>query len=251
MTSFHYLTKSLYPLRIIVYKSHLSSSHFCNLLLHLLLLLHRPLHQMDRHFQFSTSSSSAAKIERRIVEKNRRNQMKTLCSQLNSLLPNQDSKEISLALPDQIDEAVKYIKELEKKVNLAKEKKEKLEGKNKSSMNIESSSSSSASPQLKIHQSGRSLEIILSSGLDNQYLFSETISILQEEGVEVVNASFSVSGSSVFQTFHAQLEGSMIEFEAAKVTERLKRLVYGSNSDMELQKEKQWWDEFPSDDLDY
>lgn len=48
-----------------------------------------------------------------------------------------------------------------------------------------------------------------------------------------------------------QLEGSMIEFEAAKVTERLKRLVYGSNSDMELQKEKQWWDEFPSDDLDY
>ncbi|KAG6589225.1 Transcription factor bHLH, partial [Cucurbita argyrosperma subsp. argyrosperma] len=206
---------------------------------------------MDRHFQFSTS---AAKIERRIVEKNRRNQMKTLCSQLNSLLPNQDSKEISLALPDQIDEAVKYIKELEKKVNLAKEKKEKLEGKNKSSMNIESSSSSSsssASPQLKIHQSGRSLEIILSSGLDNQYLFSETISILQEEGVEVVNASFSVSGSSVFQTFHAQLEGSMIEFEAAKVTERLKRLVYGSNSDMELQKEKQWWDEFPSNDLDY
>lgn len=114
-------------------------------------------------------------------------------------------QEISLALPDQIDEAVKYIKELEKKVNLAKEKKEKLEGKNKSSMNIESSSSSSASPQLKIHQSGRSLEIILSSGLDNQYLFSETISILQEEGVEVVNASFSVSGSSVFQTFHAQV----------------------------------------------
>lgn len=115
-------------------------------------------------------------------------------------------QEISLALPDQIDEAVKYIKELEKKVNLAKEKKEKLEGKNKSSMNIESSSSSSsASPQLKIHQSGRSLEIILSSGLDNQYLFSETITILQEEGVEVVNASFSVSGSSVFQTFHAQV----------------------------------------------
>ncbi|XP_022988952.1 transcription factor bHLH162-like [Cucurbita maxima] len=206
---------------------------------------------MDRHFQFSTSSSSAAKIERRIIEKNRRNQMKTLCSQLNSLLPNQDSKEISLSLPDQIDEAVKYIKELEKKVNLAKEKKEKLEGKNKSPMNIESSSSCSASPQLKIHQSGRSLEIILSSGLDNQYLFSETISILQKEGVEVVNASFSVSGSSVFQTFHAQLEGSIIEFEAAKVTERLKRLVYGSNSDMELQKEKQWWDEFPSDDLDY
>lgn len=113
-------------------------------------------------------------------------------------------QDASLALPDQIDEAIKYIKELEKKVNSAKEKKNQLQRKNKSSINIDSSSSS-ASPQLKINQMGKSLEIVLSSGLDDQYLLSETLRILQEEGIEVVSASFSLSRNSVFHTIHAQV----------------------------------------------
>ncbi|KAL0559966.1 hypothetical protein IC582_000351 [Cucumis melo] len=200
------------------------------------------------NFQFSASSSTAAKIERRIIEKNRRNQMKNLCDQLKSLVPQQYSKEVSLALPDQIDVAIKYIKDLEKKVNSAKEKKNRLQGKNKSAINMDSSSSSS--PQLKINQMGKSLEIVLSSGIDNQYLLCETLRILQEEGIEVVNASFSVSGKSVFHTIHAELGDSMVEFGTTKATERLKRLVYGSNSDVELQKEKQWWEEFPSENWD-
>lgn len=51
------------------------------------------LHRMEYpNFQFSASSSTAAKIERRIIEKNRRNQMKNLCDQLKSLVPQQYSK---------------------------------------------------------------------------------------------------------------------------------------------------------------
>ncbi|KGN43623.1 transcription factor bHLH162 [Cucumis sativus] len=210
---------------------------------------------MDPNFQFSASSSTAAKIERRIIEKNRRNQMKNLCDQLKSLVPQQDSKEVSLALPDQIDVAIKYIKDLEKRVNSAKEKKNRLQGKNKSAINMDSSSSSSSSsssPQLKINQMGKSLEIILSSGNDNQYLLCETLRILEEEGTEVVSASFSVSGNSVFHTIHAQLGDSMVEFGMTKATERLTRLVYRSNSDVELQKEeKQWWKEFPSENWEF
>ena len=117
-------------------------------------------------------------------------------------------QEVSLALPDQIDVAIKYIKDLEKRVNSAKEKKNRLQGKNKSAINMDSSSSSSSSsssPQLKINQMGKSLEIILSSGNDNQYLLCETLRILEEEGTEVVSASFSVSGNSVFHTIHAQV----------------------------------------------
>jgi hypothetical protein len=40
----------------------------------------------------SLSSSSTTKVERRVIEKNRRNQMKILYAHLNSLLPNQNSK---------------------------------------------------------------------------------------------------------------------------------------------------------------
>ncbi|XP_022147999.1 transcription factor bHLH162 isoform X2 [Momordica charantia] len=205
---------------------------------------------MDRNFKLSAASSSSSKVERRIVEKNRRNEMKNLCSQLNSLLPNQDSK-ISLTLPEQIDEAIKYIKEAEKKVNAAKEKKERLMGKQSSTAaTMEGSSSSSpAAPQLKIQEIGRSLQIFLSSGSDNQFLFRETIRILQQEGAEVVSASFSAAANSVLHTIHAQLGESMVEFGVAKVSERLKGLVYGSGSDVELQKEEQpWWEfEFPPD----
>jgi len=46
--------------------------------------------------------SSTKGIERRIVEKNRRNHMKNLCSMLNSLLPNNNNTRacsLSLSLP--------------------------------------------------------------------------------------------------------------------------------------------------------
>jgi len=36
--------------------------------------------------------SSSTKVERRLVEKNRRNQMKILCNKLNSLLPSYNPK---------------------------------------------------------------------------------------------------------------------------------------------------------------
>lgn len=132
-------------------------------------------------------------------------------------------QDASLALPDQIDEAIKYIKELEKKVNSAKEKKNQLQRKNKSSINIDSSSSS-ASPQLKINQMGKSLEIVLSSGLDDQYLLSETLRILQEEGIEVVSASFSLSRNSVFHTIHAQVISILFRlgYPKLKLIEKIK-----------------------------
>ena len=49
-----------------------------------------------------------------------------------------------------------------------------------------------------------------------------------------------------------QLGDSMVEFGMTKATERLTRLVYRSNSDVELQKEeKQWWKEFPSENWEF
>lgn len=43
----------------------------------------------------------------------------------------------------------------------------------------------------------------------------------------------------------------MVEFGVTKATERLKGLVYGSNSDIEEEKEKQWWDELATDNGDF
>ncbi|CAI8617049.1 unnamed protein product [Vicia faba] len=78
------------------------------------------------HMRNDQPCTSTTKVERRLVEKNRRNQMKILYTKLNSLLPNYNPKELVLALPDQVEEAINYIKSLEANVKMAEEKKERL-----------------------------------------------------------------------------------------------------------------------------
>lgn len=72
------------------------------------LYIYKPIDQLNQHTQICTfmgilpdrkeimeaslSSSSTTKVERRVIEKNRRNHMKILYAHLNSLLPNQNSK---------------------------------------------------------------------------------------------------------------------------------------------------------------
>ncbi|PNS91369.1 hypothetical protein POPTR_019G099400v4 [Populus trichocarpa] len=188
------------------------------------------------------SNISSTKTERKVVERNRRNQMKSLYSSLNSLLPNQNFKEAQ-PLPDQIDRAINYIKSLEEKLEKAREKKESLTRSRKGSYTCTFdplSSAASKSPQLKIHEIGSVREIVLTSGLGNQFLFYEIISILHEEGVEVVSANFQALGDSFFHIVHAQMKGSADGFGAARVTERLNRFISGSTSEIELDSEL--WD---------
>ncbi|KAF2283440.1 hypothetical protein GH714_005886 [Hevea brasiliensis] len=87
---------------------------------------------------------------------------------------------------------------------------------------------------------GFSLQIVLISGVDNQFIFYEIIRILHDEGVEIASASFSVSGNSIYHVVHAQMRESDFSFGAAKVTERLNRFINGSTSELEL--EPELWD---------
>ncbi|KAI4333951.1 hypothetical protein L6164_018699 [Bauhinia variegata] len=203
---------------------------------------------MDHRQQLASQFSSSTKIERRIIEKNRRNQMKILYSKLNSLLPSYNSKE-TLPLPDQIDEAISYIKSLETKVKVAKEKKESLTRKRSHTCCSSSfeTMGSLKSPKIEIHEVGSSLQIVLISGLDSQFIFYEIIRILHEENIDVVSANSSLAGNSMSHVVHAQIGESSHQFGATKVSERLKRFVYGSASDVESQLEL--WDfEIGTDD---
>ncbi|XP_027343323.1 transcription factor bHLH162-like [Abrus precatorius] len=182
---------------------------------------------------------SAKGIERKIIEKNRRNQMKKLCSELNSLLPANNnlkassrSRPLSLFLSidilgessraDQIDEAICYIKSLETKVKIAQEKKESLV-KGKRSRSHDSSSGSEV-PKIEIHQMASSLIIILMCGFNDQFIFTEIIRILHEENIEVKSAHSSRAGNSMQHVVHIEIQQS---FQGGKtaLNERLKRFV--------------------------
>ncbi|XP_020963768.1 transcription factor bHLH162-like [Arachis ipaensis] len=170
---------------------------------------------MDHHHQQQqqqgSEPSTTTKVERKIIERNRRNKMKDLYSKLNSLLPSYSPTEV-LPLPDQIDEAVKYIKSLEKKVKMAKEKKERLlkgRNNNKRSRGFDEKNITK-SPTIDVHEMGNSLlQVVLTCGFENKFLFSEIIRILHEEKVEVVSANSSSHGDSMIHVLHAEIPSAL------------------------------------------
>ncbi|XWS12637.1 hypothetical protein CRYUN_Cryun37aG0107100 [Craigia yunnanensis] len=174
--------------------------------------------------------NSSSRTDRKLVERNRRNQMKALYSKLNSLLPHPDSRE-STSLPDQLDEAANYIKRLQIKVERMKERKDSLMGVERSTNTTCRSSRGSKSPQIQIHEMGSSLVIGLTTGSNSQFIFNETIRILHEEGAEIVNASFSVVDDTVFHTIHLTVEESAADvYGATRISERLKKFVHDADA---------------------
>ncbi|KAH7545997.1 hypothetical protein FEM48_Zijuj01G0154200 [Ziziphus jujuba var. spinosa] len=180
---------------------------------------------------------SSSRTDRKTIERNRRNQMKVLYSKLNSLVPHQNSREVT-SLTDQLDEAANYIKKLQTSLERMKEKKDSLMGIERSSNNaggmmISSNSTSCGgmaagvkSPQIEIHIIGSALEIVLITGLDFQFMFNETIRVLHEEGADIINASFSVVEDSVFHTIHSKIEESTLgPGAAARISERLNKFI--------------------------
>uniref|UniRef100_A0A7C8ZMP5 BHLH domain-containing protein n=1 Tax=Opuntia streptacantha TaxID=393608 RepID=A0A7C8ZMP5_OPUST len=83
--------------------------------------------------KFNSSKSSSSNADRKTIEKNRRNDLKQLYSQLYSLVHNRASSSgETKRLPDQIEEATNYIKNLQEEVGKLKEKKDKLLGTDRS-----------------------------------------------------------------------------------------------------------------------
>ncbi|KAF5742281.1 hypothetical protein HS088_TW09G00325 [Tripterygium wilfordii] len=168
---------------------------------------------------------SSSRNDRKTIERNRRNQMKALYTQLNSLVPHQNSRE-PVSLPDQLYEAEKYIKKLQISLEKLKERKDSLMGIERPfPSNNSCGTNGTRLPQIEIHENGLALEIALITRLDCQFIFNETIRVLCEEGVEIVNASFSVIEDTVFHAIHSKLEESASGNEAARISERLRRFV--------------------------
>ncbi|KAF3437049.1 hypothetical protein FNV43_RR19802 [Rhamnella rubrinervis] len=174
----------------------------------------------------SCSSSESMKLDRKTVERNRRIHMKSLCFKLASLIPSQyfkPSKDM-LSQQDQLDIAASYIKQLSGKIDKLKvEKEEAVKAKEGSNVNI---MIGSRLPVIELKDMGSSIEVILISGLNKNFMLSEVVSVLEEEGAEVVSASFSTVGGKVFHSLHAQVKISRVGVETTRVWQRLQDLIY-------------------------
>ncbi|CAN0853048.1 Transcription factor bHLH162 [Linum grandiflorum] len=150
---------------------------------------------------------SCSSRDRKTIERNRRNQMKELYSNLSSLVPPHISKE-PVSLPDQLDQAAKYIKKLQMNMEKMRLKKERLlanNGGEKPAPAVSGGMCRPLPPKVEIREmAGSALEVVLVTGLDSHFVFNDAIRVIQEEGGEIVNASFSVAEDQVFHTIHSE-----------------------------------------------
>ncbi|CAN6578324.1 unnamed protein product [Malus baccata var. baccata] len=184
------------------------------------------------------SSESFSKPDRKTVERNRRIQMKSLCFKLASLVPPQHFKTTNskdtVSQQNQLDTAASYIKQLRERMENLKERKEKAMRSQLGSSNSDIGAiaaenavmKGSRLPVLELRDSGSSIEVMLISGLNKNFMFYEVIRVLEEQGAEVVSANFSTVGNKVFHVVHAQVKISRVGVDTSTVWQRLQDLLY-------------------------
>ncbi|KHN19314.1 transcription factor bHLH168-like [Glycine soja] len=177
----------------------------------------------------ASTSNESSKLDRKTIERNRRTHMKSLCHQLSSLIPpnlKPAKPKLMLGLQDQLDLAARYIRQMTERVEKLKRQKEQAmsnqsnDGRKMFNNNVESKL-----PILELRDLGSGIEVILVTGLNKTFMLYEVISVLEEEGAEVVTASFSTVGDKIFYVVHAQAKISRVGVETTRVYNRLQEFI--------------------------
>lgn len=106
---------------------------------------------------------------------------------------------------DQLDLAAGYIKHLSERIEKLKRQKEQAMELNRT--NSKMLTVDTKLPVLEVRELGSGIEVVLVSALSNKtFMLYEVISILEEEGAQVVTANFSTVGDKIFYIVHAQVQ---------------------------------------------
>ncbi|KAL8154235.1 hypothetical protein V2J09_011995 [Rumex salicifolius] len=173
------------------------------------------------------------KIDRKTVEKNRRLQMKRLCTNLVSIIPspyfNSSEEMASSTQQDQLQQATNYILQLRERLQQLKEKKAKLSmlDVNKSDFIRENDETlDSCYPIMELKDLGNScFQVTLISRLHKNFMLFEVISVLEDEGADVVAVHVVTNDNKVYHTFLAQAKCPRVGVETSRIGGRLHDLI--------------------------
>jgi len=175
----------------------------------------------------------------KVVEKQRRNKMKALCSTLISLLPEEYLK-TKCTLSDKLLEAIKHIRHLQDKLIDLEKKRDVL----KLSATVKPFSNSSsvyktlqdsqARPSnvqdkfqiIRVRKFGPGIQVTVNT-VKNQIDFSSLLMVLEETGAEVVSATVSAINDRVFYSIHSKLS-DFRHFDTAVLQGRIDQLMNGN-----------------------
>ncbi|CAL4977330.1 unnamed protein product [Urochloa decumbens] len=184
-----------------------------------------------RRSSTSSNSGRTTAMERKEIERKRRQQMKGLCVKLASLIPKEHYSKDAMTQLGSLDEAAAYIKKLKERVDELKQKRISAQlmaagmggggggggraastsaatsGGGARSSSEETSEEAVEAPVVEVlhHHDGSSLDVVLISSVDRQFKLHEVVTVLEEEGAEIINANLSVSGRRVFHNIHCRI----------------------------------------------
>lgn len=203
------------------------------------------------HGNYRDTVSQTASTDKRwnhsLIEKHRRKEMKTLFSRLRALLPEENLRG-KRAESDHALGAVNYIRHLQQKIDDLSRKRDRMKtslGRKEEFpfVGIQSSSkpnfcrkhlrfegSDGEIPSLKINFSHSSVEVSVNAFQD-QIVYSDLLMVLEECGLEVVNATSSVINNAVFHTIHSKVT-DVEYFNMDDLTDTLRHLISGNQADL-------------------
>ncbi|XP_044494528.1 transcription factor bHLH167-like [Mangifera indica] len=166
-------------------------------------------------------SSGASRLQRNMKERIRRKHMKDLLSELAFVTLLQSSKVSATQL---LEHATNHIKQLQERVEERRRQralllKESIADENKKP-------SGSRLPSLNIKCSDLSLEIDLICGLEKNFMLHDIISILQEEGAEVISSTQYNAGDRIIYIIKSQAISPRIGVETTRIRQRIKDLCF-------------------------
>ncbi|KAJ0971549.1 hypothetical protein J5N97_019508 [Dioscorea zingiberensis] len=172
--------------------------------------------------------TQAPKLERKTVEKNRRELFNRLLSKLSSVIGKEQTPDCSkdgFKKQEILEEATSYIKKLRGNIETLNQERNRLMQMN-CMLGIHSNNESDhGKMDVQVRALDACLEVVLISGLNKNFKLYEVIGILEEEGAEVIHASFSKVEDKIVHIIHSQAISSRIGLEEKRIKERLEELV--------------------------
>ena len=132
---------------------------------------------------------------------------------------------------DQLDSAAAYIKQLKGRIDELKRRKQGgaaaagCSSSSASGNNQGALTTAASLPVIEVRHQDSTLDVALVSEAGKPFKLHEVIAVLEQEGAEVVSASFSFVGDKIFYTLHSQALCPRIGLDADRVTHRLHALA--------------------------
>ncbi|XP_044480690.1 transcription factor bHLH167-like [Mangifera indica] len=167
------------------------------------------------------NGSGASRLQRNMKERVRRKHMKELLSELAFLTPLQSSK---VSATELLENATNHIKQLQERLEERRRRRALLLKEISGDENKKASGS--RIPVLNISCSDSSLEINLICGLEKNFMLHDIISILQQEGAEVISSTQYNTGDRVIYVVKSQAISPRIGVETTRIRQRIKDLCF-------------------------